>query len=98
MRNWLEKMLASPTVAVAVVGIIVGSLALLIRLEVETRHLRDKVDHLQTNMTELQADVNEIKANQLRILDALENIETALGNHVHDNDGKVRITLSSNRQ
>ena len=78
MRIWLEKMLASPTVTVAVVGIIVGSLGLLIRLEVETRHLQDDVAGLRTNVTELQADINEIKANQQRMLDPLESIETAV--------------------
>ena len=33
----------------------------------------------------------EVKTNQQRILDALENIEVALGNHVHD-DGTVRVS------
>ena len=33
--------------------------------------------------------------NGRRILDALENIEVALGNHVHEPDGTVRVTLTS---
>ena len=32
-----------------------------------------------------------MKTNQQRILDALENIEVALGHHVHD-DGIVRVS------
>ena len=44
---------------------------------------------------ESQGAVGEVKTNQQRILDALENIEVALGHHVHD-DGTVRVSLPSN--
>ena len=51
--------------------------------------------HRQDSVAALQTDISEVKTNQQRILDALEDIEVAWGNYVHDDDGRVRVTLPS---
>lgn len=73
-----------------------------VELQEDVAELQGDVAKLQRDMAELQEDVAklqedmaEVKANQQRILDALENIEVALGNHVHEPDGTVRVTLTS---
>ena len=89
-------------VALPIVGAIIAVMVYVVRLDNDTQHLQEDVYSLQKGVAELQEDVNElqkdvdeVKANQRRILDALENIEVALGNHVHEPDGTVRVTLTS---
>ena len=64
-------------------------------LQGDVAKLQRDVAELQEDVAKLQEDMAEVKANQQRILDALENIEVALGNHVHEPDGTVRVTLTS---
>ncbi len=64
-------------------------------LQGDVAKLQRDVAKLQEDVAKLQEDMAEVKANQQRILDALENIEVALGNHVHEPDGTVRVTLTS---
>ena len=96
MMQWIERTLKSPAIVVGIAGFIVAAMVFLVRLDNDVRHLQDDVASLQTSVSELQVSVGEIKANQQRILDSLENIETVLGNHVHDADGTVRFALPSN--
>lgn len=65
------------------------------KLQRDVVKLQGDVSELQEDVAKLQEDMAEVKANQQRILDALENIEVALGNHVHEPDGTVRVTLTS---
>ena len=64
-------------------------------LQGDVAKLQRDVAKLQEDVAKLQEDMAEVKANQQRILDVLENIEVALGNHVHEPDGTVRVTLTS---
>ena len=82
-------------VVLPIAGAIIALLVYVVRLDNDTQHLQEDVSSLKKSVAELQEDVNEIKANQQRILDVLENIEVALGNHVHEPDGTVRVTLTS---
>lgn len=103
MMQWIERTLKTPAIVVGIAGFFIAAMVFLVRLDNDVRHLQTDVRHLQddvaglqTSVTELQVSVGEIKANQQRILDSLENIEVALGNHVHDADGTVRFALPSN--
>ncbi len=82
-------------VVLPIAGAIIALLVYVVRLDNDTQHLQEDVSSLKKGVAELQEDVNDVKANQQRILDALENIEVALGNHVHEPDGTVRVTLTS---
>jgi len=95
MMQWIERTLKSPAIVVGIAGFFIAAMVFLVRLDNDVRHLQHDVSGLQTSVSELQVSVGEIKANQQRILDSLENIEVALGNHVHDADGTVRFTLPS---
>ena len=95
MREWIYKILSSPTFLIGVVGFFVVSLAFLIRLENDTSHVQDNVIDLKKSVSEVHTSVGEVKANQQRILDALDNIEVAMGNHVHEADGTVSVPLPS---
>ena len=102
MMQWIERTLKSPAFLVGVAGFFIAGMVFLVRLDNDVRHLQDDVAGLQTSVAGLQASVaelqvsmGEIKANQQRILDSLEQIEFAIGNHVHNADGTVSVPLRS---
>ena len=85
-------------------GFIIAGLIFLVRLETDVRHLQGDVRQLQRDVSELQQDMAELQvsvatiaANQQRILDALENIEVALANHTHDDQGQAQFPLAGTR-
>lgn len=95
MDSWIQRISMLAPVVLPIAGAIIALLVYVVRLDNDTQHLQEDVSSLKKGVAELQEDVNEVKANQQRILDALENIEVALGNHVHEPDGTVRVTLTS---
>ena len=104
MFDFLKKIVDSPLASVTLMGFIIAGLIFLVRLESDVRHLQSDVSHLQgdvsqlqTDMADLQVSVATIEANQQRILDALENIEVALANHTHDDQGQARFPLTGAR-
>ena len=97
MFDFLKRIVDSPLASVTLMGFIIAGLIFLVRLETDVRHLQDDVSKLQKDVTELQVSVATIAANQQRILDALENIEVALANHNHDDQGQARFPLTGAR-
>ena len=104
MFDFFKKILESPAAAVTVMGFLIAAMIFLVRLDSDVRHLQRDVTELQTTVAELQMTVAEmqvsiaqIQANQLRILDALENIEYALANHTHDDQGRAVMPLPRSR-
>ena len=97
MFDFLKRIVDSPLASVTLMGFIIAGLIFLVRLETDVRHLQDDVSKLQKDVTELQVSVATIAANQQRILDALENIEVALANHSHDDQGQARFPLTGAR-
>lgn len=104
MFDFLKRIVDSPLASVTLLGFIIAGLIFLVRLETDVRHLQNDVRQMQTDvrqmqkdMTEMQVSVATIAANQQRILDALENIEVALANHTHDEQGQARFPLAGAR-
>jgi cell division protein FtsL len=102
--DFLKRTVDSPLASVTLMGFIIAGLIFLVRLETDVRHLQDDVRKLQEDVSKLQNDVTELQvsvaavaANQQRILDALENIEVALANHTHDDQGQARFPLAGAR-
>ena len=94
MDSWIQRISILAPVVLPIAGAIIAVMVYVVRLDNDTQHLQEDVSSLKKGVAELQEDVAEVKANQHRILDALENIEVALGNHVHEPDGTVRVTLT----
>ena len=102
MDSWIQRISILAPVVLPIAGAIIAVMVFVVRLDNDTQHLQEDVSslkkgvaELQEDVAELQGDMKEVKANQQRILDALENIEVALSNHVHEPDGTVRVTLTS---
>ena len=97
MFDIFKKMLESPAASVTVLGFLIAGMIFLVRLDTDVRHLQDDVSQLQENMEELQVSMATLAANQQRILDALEDIEFALANHTHDEEGRAVMPLPRSR-
>ena len=109
MDSWIQRVSVLAPVVLPIAGAIIAVMVFVVRLDNDTQHLQEDVyslkkgvaelqvdvAELQEDVAELQGDMKEVKANQQRILNALENIEVALANHVHEPDGAVRVTLTS---
>ena len=104
MPKWLDITVKLLPVCLLIVAGIGTGIFFLARLESDTNNLQKDVSELKATVNDVRTGINdvstgvgEVKANQQRILDALDNIEVALGNHVHDPDGTVRVLPPSNR-
>ena len=108
MPKWLDITIKLLPVCLLIVAGIGTGIFFLARLESDNNNLQKDVSELQASVNDVRTSINdvrtdvstgvgEVKANQQRILDALDNIEVALGNHVHDPDGIVRVLPPSNR-
>ena len=95
MPKWLAITIQLLPVGGLLAGVLITGIVYLVQLESDADHLQKEVSELQISVDEVQTGVNQVKTNQQRILDSLENIEVALGNHVHEADGTVRVTLPS---
>ena len=96
MPKWLEFTIQLLPVGALIAAAIGAGVVFLVRLESDTEHLQEEVSELQVSVDEVQTSVDQVKANQQRILDALDNIEVAMGNHIHEADGTVSVPLPSN--
>lgn len=64
------------------------------QLQVDVRHLQTDVTQLKTDVTQLQQQAESNHTEVLKAIDAaVDEMLTALANHTHDADGKVRVTL-----
>ena len=95
MAKWISTAIQVLPGIILLAGVLITGIVYLVQLESDVDHLQVEVSELQISIDEVRIGVGEVKAGQQRILDSLGNIEVALGNHVHEADGTVRVTLPS---